>query len=86
MMPSKHLSIKLIEYLAARQHILLLASSKFDVDCGLVSVIGDDFEESDLENFTRLRCRYLMELNRVQDGKSFFWSGRYHDNMNSEQL
>ncbi len=28
---------------------IALASSKFDIDCGLVSVIGDDFEDSDLK-------------------------------------
>ena len=28
---------------------IALASSKFNIDCGLVSVIGDDFEASDLK-------------------------------------
>ena len=60
---------------------IALASSKFDVDCGLVSVIGADFEESDLKILQDLDVD-ISGVELVPDGKSFFWSGRYHDNMN----
>tara|TARA_B110001450_G_scaffold81111_1_gene76899 strand:- start:4526 stop:5467 length:942 start_codon:yes stop_codon:yes gene_type:complete len=60
---------------------IALASSKFDVDCGLVSVIGADFEESDLKILQDLNVD-ISGVELVPDGKSFFWSGRYHDNMN----
>ena len=60
---------------------IALASSKFDVDCGLVSVIGIDFEESDLKILQDLDID-ISGVELVPDGKSFFWSGRYHDNMN----
>ena len=60
---------------------IALASSKFDVDCGLVSVIGADFEESDLKILQDLDID-ISGVELVPDGKSFFWSGRYHDNMN----
>ncbi len=58
-----------------------LASSKFEVDCGLVSVIGDDFENSDLKILTDLEVS-IDGVEQVSGGKSFFWSGRYHDDMN----
>jgi len=60
---------------------IALASSKFDVNCGLVSVIGADFEESDLKILQDLNVD-ISGVELVPDGKSFFWSGRYHDNMN----
>ena len=60
---------------------IALASSKFDVDCGLVSVIGDDFENSDLKILTDLEVS-IDGVEQVAGGKSFFWSGRYHDDMN----
>jgi sugar/nucleoside kinase (ribokinase family) len=60
---------------------IAIASSKFDVDCGLVSVIGADFEESDLKILQDLDID-ISGVELVPDGKSFFWSGRYHDNMN----
>ena len=61
---------------------IALASSKFDIDCGLVSVIGDDFEDSDLKILQDLEVN-TSGVEQVAGGKSFFWSGRYHDNMNS---
>ena len=61
---------------------IALASSKFDIDCGLVSVIGDDFEDSDLKILQDLDVN-TTGVEQVAGGKSFFWSGRYHDNMNS---
>ena len=61
---------------------IALASSKFDIDCGLVSVIGDDFEDSDLKILQDLDVN-TSGVEQVVGGKSFFWSGRYHDNMNS---
>jgi sugar/nucleoside kinase (ribokinase family) len=61
---------------------IALASSKFDIDCGLVSVIGDDFEDSDLKILQDLDVN-TAGVEQVAGGKSFFWSGRYHDNMNS---
>ena len=60
---------------------IALASSKFDVDCGLVSVIGDDFEDNDLKILTDLEVD-IEGVEQVAGEKSFFWSGKYHDDMN----
>ena len=61
---------------------IALASSKFSTRCGLVSVIGDDFAPSDMEKLTSLGVN-VDGVERVKGGKTFFWSGRYHDDMNT---
>ena len=47
----------------------------------LVGVIGDDFPEAELEFLTE-RGVDLSGLERAE-GESFFWSGRYHYDLNS---
>ena len=59
-----------------------LAASKFNHQCGLVSVIGEDFEDSDLAKLTDLGIN-ADGVEKVKGGKTFFWSGRYHDDMNT---
>ena len=61
---------------------IALASSKFSNRCGLVSVIGDDFAPSDMEKLTALGVN-ADGVEKVKGGKTFFWSGRYHDDMNT---
>ena len=61
---------------------IALASSKFSNSCGLVSVIGDDFAPSDMEKLTALGVN-ADGVEKVKGGKTFFWSGRYHDDMNT---
>ena len=58
-----------------------LAASYFTKDIQLVSVIGDDFPESMLDTL-RERGVDLEGLQIKKGEKSFFWAGRYHDNMN----
>ncbi len=47
-----------------------------------VSIIGDDFPEEEL-NELKSRGVQLEGVELVKDKKSFFWSGRYHEDMNS---
>ena len=61
---------------------IALASSKFTTDCGLVSVIGDDFDAQDLRKLTDVGID-LSGVETVKGGKTFFWHGRYHDDMNT---
>ncbi len=58
------------------------AASYFVNDIKLCSVIGDDFPEAEL-NALRERGVSLDGLQVKAGEKSFFWSGRYHSNMNS---
>lgn len=58
------------------------ASSHFYKDIKLVSVIGDDFPSEELSALEN-RGVSLDGLEIRKGEKSFFWAGRYHNNMNS---
>ncbi len=47
-----------------------------------ISIIGYDFPKEEMEELQR-RGVDLEGVERVPDKKSFFWSGRYHEDMNS---
>ena len=59
-----------------------LAASKFDVQSALVSVVGDDFPETYMDIFTDHNID-TSAVERVKGGKTFFWSGKYHNDLNS---
>lgn len=57
------------------------AASYFTSDINLVSIVGDDFPDAEL---TELNKRGVKTdgVKVVEGGKSFYWAGKYHDNMN----
>jgi len=59
-----------------------LAASQFDVDIAAVSVVGGDFPD-DYLNLLKNRSIDLSGVEIVENGKTFFWSGLYHNDMNS---
>ena len=59
-----------------------LAASQFSIDSALVSVVGDDFPNTYLDMF-RDKGMDTSAIEVVNGGKTFFWSGRYHNDMNS---
>ncbi|MCA6434997.1 MAG: PfkB family carbohydrate kinase [Bacteroidota bacterium] len=61
---------------------IALASSYFYKDIQLVSVIGDDFPDSFL-NTLKSQSVKLDGLQIKKGEKSFFWSGKYHNDLNS---
>ena len=56
------------------------ASSYLVQPVQVVSIIGDDFPESELEAL-RLRGVQTEGIVRVRDKKSFYWAGKYKPNM-----
>jgi sugar/nucleoside kinase (ribokinase family) len=59
-----------------------LASSFFVENQGLVSVVGEDFPEETLNYLTKKGIN--IDGIQIKKGeKTFFWSGRYHNDMNS---
>jgi sugar/nucleoside kinase (ribokinase family) len=61
-----------------------LAASYFTKDVGLIAVVGDDFPQEyiDLLNSKNINTDGLQ----IKTGeKSFFWSGRYFNDMNSRE-
>lgn len=61
---------------------IALAASYYTDQLKIVSVIGDDFPEKELD-YMRSRGIDLEGLQVMRGEKSFFWAGRYHDNMNA---
>ncbi|OJW15393.1 PfkB family carbohydrate kinase [Mucilaginibacter sp. 44-25] len=59
-----------------------LAASYFYDKTKIVAVVGDDFPQEDIQNFNQHHID--TEGLQVKKGeKSFFWSGKYHNDMNS---
>ena len=59
-----------------------LAASQFNVDSTIVSVVGGDFPQKYLDLLSN-RNIDISGIEIVEDGKTFFWSGLYHNDMNS---
>ncbi|MGZ4410975.1 MAG: PfkB family carbohydrate kinase, partial [Gaiellaceae bacterium] len=64
----------------AAVHFSLAAS--FFTEVRLVGVVGSDFGEQELEVLERRRIN-LDDLERVADGETFFWRGRYGFDLNT---
>lgn len=59
-----------------------IAASILKVKSGIVSVVGGDFPQSDLDMLSN-RGVNIEGIEVVKDGKTFFWSGKYHNDLNS---
>jgi sugar/nucleoside kinase (ribokinase family) len=59
-----------------------LSASFFNVDSAIVSVVGEDFPQEHL-NLLSERNINIEGIEIVKGGKTFFWSGKYHNDMNS---
>ena len=57
------------------------AASYFTKDIRLTSIVGNDFPVEEIEEL-RSRGVSMDGLKVVADGKTFFWAGKYHENMN----
>jgi sugar/nucleoside kinase (ribokinase family) len=62
----------------AATHFSLAAS--FFTDVRVVGVVGDDFGDAELSVFERRRIN-TDDLERIEGQRSFFWAGRYEDDM-----
>ena len=58
---------------------IALAASVFSKRISLISVIGDDFSEEDIEMLQSKNINTKM-IERIPGEKSFYWKGRYHSN------
>jgi len=58
------------------------AASNFVKPVQQISIVGFDFPEEEMQDL-RSRGVHLDGVEIVKDKKSFFWSGRYHADMNS---
>ncbi|UYW00881.1 bifunctional hydroxymethylpyrimidine kinase/phosphomethylpyrimidine kinase [Flavobacterium agricola] len=59
-----------------------LSASQLNVNSAIVSVVGGDFPQEYLDLLTAKNID-ISGIEVVKEGKTFFWSGRYHNDMNS---
>ena len=59
-----------------------LSASQFDINAAIVSVVGDDFPIGYLEMLNRKNID-TSGIEIVKGGKTFFWKGKYHNDLNS---
>ncbi|MGQ7945708.1 PfkB family carbohydrate kinase [Flavobacterium sp. WC2509] len=59
-----------------------ISASFFNVKSAIVSVVGDDFPQEYLDLLTA-RNIDISGIEVVKGGKTFFWSGLYHNDLNS---
>ena len=61
---------------------ICMSTSFFSRDINLVSVVGDDFPEKEIKKLNKKGVN-TSGLQIKKGEKTFFWSGKYHNNMNS---
>ena len=61
---------------------ITLSASFFEKSQGIISVVGDDFP-SDTLDFMNKRGINTSGIQIKEGEKTFFWSGKYHNDMNS---
>ncbi len=59
-----------------------LSASFFKLKSAIVSVVGDDFPQEHLDLLTSKNID-ISGIEIVKGGKTFFWSGKYHNDLNS---
>jgi sugar/nucleoside kinase (ribokinase family) len=59
-----------------------LAASHFGIDAAAISIVGGDFPQEYLDLLSDKNID-VSGIEIVKNGKTFFWSGKYHNDMNS---
>ncbi|APG60735.1 PfkB family carbohydrate kinase [Christiangramia salexigens] len=59
-----------------------LSASHFNVDSAVVSIVGEDFPNQYLDLLQKNNID-IEGIEVVKGGKTFFWSGKYHNDLNS---
>ncbi len=59
-----------------------LSAANFQENTAIVSVVGNDFPKEHLEMLSERKIN-TAGIEKKEDGKTFYWKGRYHNDMNS---
>ena len=59
-----------------------LSASRFDIECGIISVLGEDFEKEHLELLEHNDID-LSGVEIIPGEATFFWKGKYHNDLNT---
>lgn len=61
-----------------------LSAGQFDVQSAIVSVVGEDFPQDYLD-LLKARNIDLSGIQIVEGGKTFFWRGKYYNDLNTRE-
>src|SRR6185312_6816343 len=61
---------------------IALSASFFTHNTGIISIIGEDFPQSTLDELKKKHIN-LDGVQIIKGGKSFYWEGKYHDDLNN---
>ncbi|WP_312076475.1 PfkB family carbohydrate kinase [Chryseobacterium sp.] len=61
---------------------IAITSSTLGVKSGIVSVVGGDFPQNYLDMFSNRNVN-IEGIEIVKEGKTFFWAGKYHNDLNT---
>ena len=61
---------------------IAITSSTLGVKSGIVSVVGGDFPQEYLDMFNNRNVN-IEGIEIVKEGKTFFWAGKYHNDLNT---
>jgi len=59
-----------------------LAAAQFNLESAIVSIVGDDFPQAYLD-LLKNKGIDISGIEIVKNGKTFFWKGKYHNDLNS---
>ena len=59
-----------------------LAAARYDIQTAIVSVVGEDFPDTYIDLLKNENID-TSAIEVIEGGKTFFWSGRYHNDLNS---
>ncbi len=59
-----------------------LSAAQFNVEVGIVSVVGGDFPQEHLQMLEDKNID-TTGVEIIKEGKTFFWSGKYHNDLNT---
>ena len=61
---------------------IAMAASQFEIASAIVSIVGEDYPKSFLQLLENKNID-ISAIEVIRGGKSFFWSGKYHNDMNT---
>ncbi len=59
-----------------------LAAAQYTLESAIVSIVGDDFPQSYMD-LLKNKGIDISGIQVVKNGKTFFWKGKYHNDLNS---
>ncbi|WP_041990818.1 PfkB family carbohydrate kinase [Capnocytophaga cynodegmi] len=73
---------KIEKTMGGAANYIAIAASQFSVNSAIVSIVGEDYPKSFL-NLLEGKNVDISAIETIKGGKSFFWSGKYHNDMNT---